>query len=143
MKSDATSSSSTSRGYSEEEIESIYELARLFLETGQARRAEIIVNGLVEVAPDFVPGLLLRAVLYALNGELDSALQVTSSALKQQAHSIEAILILAACALSLNDANSAGTYLGEAGELLEGSANARPEAKRFYKMQLARYQARA
>jgi hypothetical protein len=51
------------RRYTEEEITSIYELARLSFETADYKRSEIVCAGLIAVAPTFIPAFLLMAIL--------------------------------------------------------------------------------
>ena len=104
------------RSYSLEEIVDIYELGRLWLETGQHRRAEAIMTGLNEVAPDFAPAWLGTAFLRGIAGNHESALKAAKSALKYEPESVEAMLYTAAISLTVGDFSTAGTYLGEVGE---------------------------
>jgi hypothetical protein len=54
----------------------------------------------------------------------------------------EAMLYLVAIALTMGDLSTAGTYLGEVREAIEAGTISNQHIVRFYKMQLARYQAR-
>ena len=130
------------RGYSDEEIANIYELARFSLENGDLRRAEIIASGLVEVAPEYAPAWLVMSYIHIQNKAYDSAVQAARQALRVDAQSVEATLYLTACLMTTGDFNSAGTYLGEVGEKIESGAVGDPNLLRFFRMQLARFQSR-
>jgi len=130
------------RGYSEEEVDSIYELGRLFLENGDLRRAEVIMAGLIEVAPDFAPAWLAASVMHVQKGNIEEAISTAERALQVQPDSAEAMLLLSACLLTTGDFNTAGTYLGEIGEKIESGAIDNSYIKRFYNAQLVRYQGR-
>jgi len=131
------------RTYSDEEIVDMYELGRLWLETGQHRRAEAIMAGLNEVAPNFAPAWLATAMLRGLNGNYDGALLATKNALRSEPESVEAMLYVATLCLTTGDYSTAGTYLGEVGEKIEQGRVANPNVTRFFRMQLARYQSRS
>jgi Flp pilus assembly protein TadD len=137
-----TSEGTGKRGYSNDELQGIYELGKMFLETGQIKRAELVMTGLTEVAPSFVNGWLAKAALLTMSENLEGAILAARTALKLDSRSIEAMLILAACLFTQGDVNSAGTYLGEVGESLGERPQSNPALARFYRMQLARYQAR-
>lgn len=130
------------RGYSDEEIANIYELGRLSLENGNLRRAEAILVGLVEVAPDFASAWLGMSYIHIQNRDFEAALQTTRQALKIDPNFHQATLYLIACLLTTGDYSSAGTYLGELGELIESGGLDDPGMLRFYRTQLARYQTR-
>lgn len=130
------------RGYSDEEISAIYELGRLSLENGDLRRAEAIMSGLTEVAPDFACAWLGMAYLHIQNQDFEAALTATRQALRVDPNFVEATLFLVTCLLTTGDVNSAGTYLGELGEMIESGAIEDPLMIRFYRTQLARYQNR-
>lgn len=129
-------------GYSDQETESLYSLARLFLMNGDLRRADTILSGLIQVSPRFIPGLLGKMYLQLFQGDLDAAIETGRGVLKQDPGCVEAILYLVACHLSLNDYHAAGTLLGEAGERIEGAHQISPALSRFYQAQLVRFQAR-
>lgn len=131
------------RGYSEEEIVDIFQLGRSWLETGYYRRAEVIMSGLNEVAPEYAPAWLATAYLKGVAGSYDAAFRAAKQALQCEPEGVEAMLYVAALGLTLGDFNTAGTYLGEAGERIEQGRVTNPHVPRFFKMQLARYQARA
>ena len=130
------------RGYSDEEVANIYELGRLSLENGNIRRAEAIMSGLVEVAPDFSSAWLGMAYIHIQNRDFEAALQATRQALKVDPNFSPAMLYLVACLLTTGDYSSAGTYLGEIGEMIESGGLDDPSMVRFYRTQLARYQNR-
>lgn len=130
------------RGYSEEEVTQIYELARLWLESGEIKKAEIVLSGLTEVAPDFAPGWLALSYVHIQNRNYDSAVSASRSALKVSPDMHEATLYLVACYMTLGDVNAAGTLLGEIGERIEAGMIDDPNVIRVYKLQLARFQSR-
>jgi len=130
------------RGYSRDELEQIYELAKACLEIGQLRRAEILFNGLNEVSQDFGPAWLGTCYVQILHRNYDLATTAAQQALRCDPESTEAMVYLAAVFLTSGDFNSAGTYLGEVGERIEMGKVRNPHTVRAYKMQLARYQSR-
>lgn len=130
------------RSYSEDEIESIYELARFTAENGDLLRAEVILTGLVEVAPDYAPAWLGMSFIHAQKKAFDAAIKAAQNALRANPEMVEAELFLISCYLTNGDLNAAGTILGEVGEKIEGGLVDNPEAVRFYRMQLARFENR-
>jgi tetratricopeptide (TPR) repeat protein len=130
------------RGYSDEETEQIYELGRMFLDSGQLRKAEVIMHGLNEVAPGFSKAWLASAYLAIIGQDYDAAIASAQNAMRLEPDAVEAMLLLASCLLITGDFNSAGTYLGEVGERIEMGAVKNPNVVRLFKMQLARYQSR-
>jgi tetratricopeptide (TPR) repeat protein len=130
------------RNYSDDEVNDIYKLGKLWLETGQHKRAEAIMSGLNEVAPDFAPAWLATSLLRSIAGNYDIALQAATNALRIDPESAEAMLYIVALAMTMGDVATAGTYLGEVGEGIEQGTVRNHNVTRFYKMQLARYQAR-
>jgi Flp pilus assembly protein TadD len=130
------------RKYSEDEVNDIYKLGKLWLETGQHKRAESIMSGLNEVAPEFAPAWLGTAFLRSISGNHDGALMAINTALRIEPESSEAMLYLVAVSMTVGDVSTAGTFLGEVGEAIEQGKVANHNVIRFYKMQLARYQAR-
>ena len=58
------------RSYSDEEVATLYELGRFCLENGDTRRAEAIMYGLNEVAPDFCPAWLGTCCIQVLGKTL-------------------------------------------------------------------------
>ena len=127
------------RGYSNQEIGSIYELARLFMEGGDFRRAELILLGLREVSPDFAPARLALALVHYSKNEFELGIECVKQALKFIPGMPEAVLILAAGLMQLKEFNSAGTYLGELGERIEAGQIEEPKILRIYKALLLRY----
>jgi tetratricopeptide (TPR) repeat protein len=130
------------RNYSDDEVNDIYKLGKLFLEMGQYKRAEAIMAGLNEVAPDFAAAWLGTAFLRSVGGNYDGALAAANNALRINPESAESMLYVVAISLTMGDAATAGTYLGEVGEAIEQGKVKNQGATRFYKMQLARYQVR-
>ena len=128
------------RGYTDEEILHIYELARVFLESGQLKRAEAIFTGLTEIAPEFAPAWLGLSYIHIQNKAYETATWAARTALQNDAEFIEAMLYLVACLLFAGDFNTAGTFLGEVGERIESGSVDNPDVVRFYQMQLARYE---
>ena len=130
------------RGYSDEEVVHIYELGRLCLENGDIRRAEAIMAGITEIAPDFAPAWLGMSYIHTQNHKNEEALNAAKQAHRVDPELPESILYLIACLLTSGDYNSAGTYLGEISEKIDSGIVDYPHFIRFYKMQLARYQNR-
>ena len=130
------------RGYSDEEIAHLYELARFSLETGETRRAELIATGLVEVAPEFEPGWLCLATVHLHGRAYEAAIGAAKQAHQLNPDSVVALLLLVTASLATGDYNSAGTFLGEVGERIDAGAVEDQNALRFYRAQLARFQAR-
>ena len=128
------------RGFSDAELNSIYDLGRMFLEHGEVRRAESIFVGLTEVAADFYAPWLGLAYVHFQAGAMDQALVSLKQAQKAAPDSQQNLLFLVACLLSTGDYSSAGTYLGELSEMIEDGKLEDPALVRFFKIQLARYQ---
>lgn len=137
-----TSSELLRSGYSDDEIDHLYELGRFFLENGEARKAEAVWNGLTSVAPAYAPAWLGMCVVQTQANAIEQAIHSARAALKADPESVEAMLFLASCFLTASDFNAAGTYLGEAGERIESGGVENPQLFRFYRAQLARYQSR-
>lgn len=139
MSKSSTSSEMQRTSYSKEELADIYALAKMSLETGQVKRAEVIVRGLTTVAPEFVPGWLALAVCHSTLGNIDAAQDAARRALKMQPDSAAAMMLLVTAALTLGDMGTAGTYLGEVSDLVEQGRIADPNLLRLFKMQMARF----
>jgi Tfp pilus assembly protein PilF len=130
------------RSYLDEEINQIYELGRLWLENGDLKGAEVIMNGLVEVAPQFAPAWLGLCLIQTQAGDIDAATKSAKRAHNIEPESVEAILFLTACLLTIGDYSRAGTFLGEIAEKVDSGAVADQNILRFYRAQLARYENR-
>ncbi len=127
------------RGYSDQEIHHIYELARFNLENGQIAKAETILKGLVAVAPEFVPAYLGLTYIDLLNDNFDSALHNAKEAHKFDPSSPIAAIFLVTVLISIGDFTTAGSHLGEVGDVIETSPNQNSNLVRFYRAQLARF----
>ncbi len=114
------------------------------MENAQRPQAEAIFQGLLEVVPEYVPALVATAYLQLCRQDVEGASTVLQQALRLDPTSPATMLMLVACLLTLNDRNTAGSLLGEAGELLEsGAAATEPnvaDIQRFYRLQLARFE---
>lgn len=130
------------RGYLEDEVRHLYALARFWLEAGDLRGAEIVGEGLTQVAPNFGPGWLLLAYTRLAAGDIEKGHEYSRRAIAVAPDGMEAMLYLVCCLLSVGDYNSAGTYLGEVGERIEAGAAESPALIRFFRAQLARFQTR-
>jgi predicted Zn-dependent protease len=126
--------------YSKEELVDMYALAKMFLETGQIKRAEVIAQGLTLVAPEFVPGWLALSVVSASLGNVEASLEAARKALKYQPDSASAMMLIATTAMTTGDVGTAGTYLGEIKELVDQGSISDPNLLRLYRMQMARYE---
>lgn len=125
--------------YSKEEQLDIYALAKMCLETGHTRRAEVILKGLTTVVPDFLPGWLALSVAHSGLGNIEDAHHAARRALKLQEGSAPAMILLVTTALALGDQSTAGTYLGELQELIDQGRVSDPNIVRLFKMQMVRY----
>ncbi len=125
--------------YSKEELVDMYALTKMFLETGQIKRAEVIAQGLTAIAPEFVPGWLALSVVSATQGNIEAALEAARKALKSQPDSAAAMMLIVTTAMTLGDVSTAGTYLGEVKEMIDQGAISDPNLLRLYRMQMARY----
>lgn len=137
-----SSSEVLKRAYSEEEVAALYELARLLLENGDHRRAEIILTGITEAAPDFYPAPLAKSYIAIHERDFEKGVTLARQALRLEPESVPAMLFLASALLSTGDYNTSGTYLGEIGERIESGVVDHPNIIRFYRAQLVRYQDR-
>lgn len=128
-------------GYSKEEQVDIYALAKMLLETGQLKKAEVILRGLTTVAREFLPGWLGLTVAYASQGNIEASHEAAQCALSVQSDSPAAMILLVATSLTVGDRSTAGTYLGELKELIEQGIVSDPSIVRLFKMQMVRYHA--
>lgn len=130
------------RKYSDDEITAIYELARLSFETGNLKRAELIGSGLTVIAPDFIPSFILLAIINAFNSNYDKVVEMTQQILKRDANNLEAQLLVASVYINTGNYTMAGTILGEISERIRKGVELNPILKRFFDLQLARFEAR-
>jgi tetratricopeptide (TPR) repeat protein len=127
------------RGYSIEEIDAIYDLGRLYLTSGNLQAAENIMQGLVSVVPDYAPAWLGLSYINGMNHNHDAALFAARQAVRIDATATEAQLYLISCLLTVEDFNTAGTYLGEVGDKIDSGTVDNSYLVRFFKAQLVRY----
>ena len=130
------------RTYSSEEVAHIYELARFWLENGDNTRADLLLRGIVEVSPDFSPGWLGLAYLALQSNQIESGANCAKRAYNADPNSIEAQLFYVSFLIIQGDFGTAGTLLGEVQEKIDGGQTSSQNVIRFYRMQLARYEAR-
>lgn len=130
---------SIKKGYSEDLIDNLYALGRFFLENGETTRGLVILKAISKIAPDFVPAWLALAYAYTVNDESEQALRCAKEAYRLEPASAVAILFLVTCLLNVGDIATAGSYLGEAGELIEREGLEKRDILRYYKGELYRY----
>lgn len=126
--------------YSEQGTANIYELARFHLENGNSKGAEPILRGLTTVVPEYGPAWLALSYIYLLDNNAEQALFCADQSLKCNPELKQALLFQVTCHLHLRDLSSAGTILGEFGELIESGQVSNPQMNRFFRIQLARFQ---
>jgi len=126
--------------YSAQEIIGIYELGRLYLESGDIYRAEAIFTGLTVVVPQFALSWLGLICIHFQSGNFEHALESAKQAYKLNPESIEITLYLACCCLTVADYNAAGIYLGEVTDKIEAGVTISPNLMRFYRLQITRFQ---
>lgn len=131
------------RGYSDEELGHIYELGKLHFENGNLTRGAIIMRGILSVAPEFVPALLSMVYVNLQRGNKEEALKAAREAYRINQDSVIVQLFLIAALLSAGDIASAGTHLGEVGELIEQGNVEDVNVVRFYRAQVVRYRSSA
>lgn len=129
-------------GYSSEELNCIYELGRVYLENGNIQGAQTIMTGLCTVAPDFASAWLGLCYINVFQKNHEAALEAARRAEQSAPESVEAQLFLVACLLTTGDFQTAGSLLGEVGDKVDGGMVTNPYLIRFFRAQLARYQAR-
>ena len=117
-------------------------MARLFLENGDLRRAETIITGVIEIAPDFTAAWLASAYVLLQRIDYQGAVTSAKNALRSEPDGVLACLMLVVALFAQGDYSAAGTYLGEIGEKIESGAVDDPRIIRFYKGQLARYKSK-
>jgi hypothetical protein len=139
MSKDNTATDASRASYSKEEQVDIYALAKMCLETGHTKRAELILKGLTTVVSDFLPGWLALSVAQATLGKVEAANESARHALKLQADSPAGMILLVTTALTLGDQSTAGTYLGELKDLIDQGIVNDPNIVRLFKMQMVRY----
>ena len=127
--------------YSEEEVERIYALGRLYLEGGQLRSAELIFNGLINVKNDFIPSYLGLMYLYSISERWDSMEFIVEKVKKQNDFILQILIFESLLRFSQKDIAGAGTALGEVKDLIESNNTAVDQnIVRIFKSQISRYQ---
>ncbi len=139
MNKDNAVADASRASYSKEEQLDIYALGKMCLETGHAKRAEVILKGLTTVVPDFLPGWLALSVAQATLGNVEAANESARQALKLQADSPAGMILLVTTALAIGDQSTAGTYLGELKDVIDQGIVSDPNIVRLFKMQMVRY----
>ena len=130
------------RGYSDDELHHLYALARISLEAGAIKRAELIAQGLVEINPTFVPGWLILSYVAMWNRDHEQAAHAAQQAFRLAPRDASSMLYSIGTSLLVSDIQEAGTVLGELGELIEAGRVSDPDLVRLYRMLLARFQTR-
>lgn len=131
------------RSYRSNEICHIYELGKLLLENGDFRGGLAIMEGITEVAPDYIPAWLGLCYIHFQNGDIELAGKAAGRALRRDPESLSAQLYYITHLLCIGDFTAAGSYLGEVAEKIDRGEVHSPDIIRFYKMQLARYEHRS
>lgn len=142
LKAGSPQSEFLKRGYSQEEVEHIYALGRLYLESGNLRQASIIFDGLIDIVPHYSPASQGRAIVALFQRDYEGAAESAQRALSADPGSVEALLLIVVSQFGLNDYNSAGTYLGEVRDTIESGNLSDKHLLRVYRMLLARYRSR-
>jgi tetratricopeptide (TPR) repeat protein len=130
------------RGYSDEEMQNLFELSRFFLELGYFKRAETILRSLVILAPDFTPVWLGLGYLDIMSKSYETAQQHARKALIIDPLSSEAMLMIVVASLCSDDITSAGSFLGELKEQIASGIITDKKLVRLFESQLARYESR-
>lgn len=125
--------------YSKDQIRDIYGLVKMFLESGHYRRADVVVKGLISIAPEFCFAWLASSVVAIALGDLEKARDHARKALKIQEDLAEAMIVLVVTSMSLSDYATAGTYLGELRDRIEDGLVSEPNMLRLFRMQMVRY----
>jgi hypothetical protein len=131
------------KGYSLEQIESIYALGQLYLETGNLRQASVIFDGLIHLVPNLAPASIGQAIIALFERDFMQGAAAARRASESDSQVAEATLLLVIAMFGLGDYNSAGTYLGEIREAMESGIEFDKNVVRVYRMLLARYRSRA
>lgn len=127
--------------YSNEEIQRIYSLGRLYLEGGQLRAAEQIFSGLSAIKAEFTPALLGLIYLYVISERWDDIERLIDAAKKNNEYHIEILIFEALFKFSQRDIAAAGTALGEVKDLIESnSVVVDQNILKIFKSQISRYQ---
>lgn len=130
------------KSYTQEELYSIYELGRFFLENGMLRQAEIIFSGLCNVAPDFVEAHAAMAIIKIELKDYHGAVRYSSESRRGPTEDIS-IMLIHSCALILNgDTNLAGAELGEISEILDRTSGQRAPVHSLFEMMMSSYKDR-
>jgi len=126
--------------YSDGERDVIYALARFFLEVGHTARAELIFHGLLEANPRFTASELGMCYVFALGARWEELENQARSVLEREPKNPEALLFGIMSALSLGERTTAGSRLGEFGELIDSRVELDADELLIYRSQLVRYE---
>lgn len=130
------------RVYSEQEVQLLYELGRLFIENGELRKAEVIFKGIVAVEPTFVAAWLGLAYLYHYSSQTDEGISAAKKVVQLEPGSVEGSLFLAVFLYSSSEISAAGAILGEIREKVEAGSVKDPNILRIYRSQVERFSSR-
>jgi len=130
------------RVYSEQEVQLLYELGRLFLENGELRKAEVIFKGIVSVEPTYVAAWLGLAYLYHYSSQIDEGIAAAKKVVQLEPGSVEGSLFLVIFLYSSGEISTAGAILGEVREKVESGLVRDPNILRIYRSQLERFSSR-
>lgn len=131
-----------SRIYSEQEIQLLYELGRLFLENGEQRKAEVLFKGIVSVEPGFKDAWLGLAYIYHYSSQVDEGIASAKRVLQLEPGSVEGSIFLVIFLYSSGEISAAGAILGEIREKVESGLVKDPNIMRIYRSQLERFASR-
>lgn len=129
------------QGYSATELNALYALSRVFLESGEIATAERVARGIISVEPDFIDAWLTLAYVALMREDLDEAIYSAKKVLTLKDSSLEGLLFLVIAHFQLNDFQTGGTYLGEVSDRI-AVERARPELRRLYDAQVIRFEER-
>jgi len=130
------------RVYSEQEVQLLYELGRLFLENGELRKAELVFKGLVSVDATFTAAWLGLAYLYHYSSQIDEGIAAAKKVVQLDPGSVEGSLFLVIFLYSSGEISAAGAILGEIREKVESGLVKDPNILRIYRSQLERFSSR-
>ncbi|NBW39734.1 hypothetical protein EBR25_01890 [bacterium] len=129
-------------GYSTTELDALYSLSRIFIESGEIATAERVARGLVSIEPTHVNAWLVIAYASLMREDYGETISAAHRALELRNSSMEALLFLVLAHFQLKDFQTGGTYLGEVSDRLAASERMRPELRQLYEAQVLRFEER-